>query len=127
MANDVQVRTAQGVVEATAQNSPSRYGIRVGELWYDGFGQCPVETGDEVEIDYVERGRFRNIEGLKRLESEEDAAEDAEEAPRAESVEARIARAVALKCATMLSTPGASSAEVLGLAQQFEKWLRAAF
>jgi len=28
-------------VEHTAQNTPTRFGVKVDGNWYDGWGQCP--------------------------------------------------------------------------------------
>ena len=115
MAN--QLKTVRGVVDATAQNASERYGLRIGGSWYDGFGSCPVNRGDEVEVDFVEDDRFRNVQEVRMAEG---VAE-----PRAE-LDRRIARAVALKCAATLYASGwASAKEVTDLAERLEKWLRA--
>ncbi len=119
MASDV--KTVQGVVEATAQNAPDRYGLRIGHEWYDGFGPCPAERGDAVEVAYSEKGKFRDVEKVRRAEPKP-AVLDFE---RLDAVrERQIARAVALKCAAQLYAEGwATSAEVVTLAEKFETWL----
>jgi hypothetical protein len=43
-------KTIRGVVAAAAQNAPDRYGLRIGRAWYDGFGACPAEKGEWVEV-----------------------------------------------------------------------------
>lgn len=61
------VKKAQGVVAAVAQNRPGRYGFRMGEVWYGGLGICPVEKGARVEVLYTENGRFKDVEEVRRL------------------------------------------------------------
>lgn len=90
------VKTVRGIVYATAQNTS-----RIGRVWYDGFGSCPVERGADVEVDFVEDDRFRNVQEVRIVEAE---------APRREardcSADRRVARAVALTCAATLHAAG---------------------
>lgn len=118
------LKTVRGLVEATAQNAPDRFGVRIGEDWYDGFGSCPVNRGDEVEIQYFENDRFHNIAkvlvveegGARRMESRGMVRDDS-----------RIARSVALKSAAAIRATGRVKAEdVIAVAEKFEGWLRAA-
>ena len=119
MTNDM--NTVRGVVEATAQNKPDRFGVRIGGEWYDGFGDCPVQKGDDVAVTFTHRGRFRNIHEVSLVTAGQKA--DASEETKRES---RIARAVALKCATKLFEGSPAKApDVLELAATFEGWLRA--
>jgi hypothetical protein len=55
------VKVASGEVEAAVQNSETRYGVKLGGLWFNGFGKCPVERGCNINLKYVERNSFRNI------------------------------------------------------------------
>ena len=56
------VKVASGEVQATVQNSETRYGVKIsGFGWFNGFGKCPVERGSNVSLKYVERNGFRNI------------------------------------------------------------------
>ena len=41
----------KGKVEAVSDQG-TRYGIKIGEDWYNGFGTCPFLKDDEVDIDY---------------------------------------------------------------------------
>ena len=112
-----EIKRVRGAVEAVARNKPDRFGLRIGGAWFDGFGSSPVEKGDEVEVDYVENGRYRNIQEV-RLGEKGDAVKA--EPDR----ESRIARAVALKCATRLCEGSpAKVADVLELAGKLEAWL----
>ncbi|MBI4502809.1 MAG: hypothetical protein HY700_16815 [Gemmatimonadetes bacterium] len=123
-----ELKQARGVVVATAQNSEDRYGVRIGRSWFDGAGQCPVERGAEVEIAYSESGRFRSIEEIRVSEpAEEMGVEDASVERHAQeaSVDARIARAVALKAAAALCWTESDVESVLKVAARFEQWLRA--
>lgn len=114
-----QLKSVRGVVEATAQNAPDRYGVKIGQLWYDGFGPCPVARGQEVEVDYGESGRFRDVQEIRPAEA---PAHGQGEAAR----DMQIARAVALKCAARLYADGwATAKEITDLAEKLEKWLRA--
>jgi hypothetical protein len=120
------LRQVRGTVGATAQNSEDRYGVRIGRSWFDGAGQCPVERGDDVEIAYSDAGRYRSIEEIRVVEDDEPEPGEVRAADAEASVDARIARAVALKCATALSTGSGVDAEaVLETARRFERWLRA--
>jgi len=132
MANDL--KHVRGVVEATAQNAPDRYGFRIGQEWFGGFGSCPVEKGDEVEVVYADNGRFHNVKDVLRPGelAEEEAPESnsdngAEESADQSSKNSRIARAVALKCAAALCSFSSDAAadDVIEMAEKFEGWLRA--
>lgn len=118
------LKTVRGQVEATAQNAPDRFGVRIGETWYDGFGACPVSRGDEVEVVYSENDRFHDIADVRLVEEGG--------APRVESRglvrdDSRIARSVALKCAAAIKSTGRAKAEdVIAIAEKFDRWLRAA-
>ena len=118
--------TVQGTVEATAQNAPGRYGVKIADEWFDGFGQCPVEKGDEVEVAYVERGKFKNLKRVKVAEVDDDNdAYTATEEMRDPTV-SRINRAVALKCAAQVVAGRSGDPEsVIEIAERFNKWLRA--
>ncbi len=107
--------TVEGAVEATAQNSEDRYGVRLGGEWFDGKGECPVARGERVKMVFMRTGRFNRILGVRR---EAPGPEKKGEADR------RITRAVALKAAAAISASG-DSATVLRLAEQFEEWLNA--
>jgi hypothetical protein len=127
MAN--QLKTIQGVVKATAQNAPERFGLRIGPEWYDGFGECPVERGAEVEVRYTDNGKYHDLQEVAVVEpgrAEEPAV--GESASVEESAEVvRITRAVALKCAaTVRSSSKAEAEDVVYDAEIFERWLRRA-
>lgn len=113
MANET--KTVRGVVEAAAQNTPERYGLRIGGDWYDGFGDVPAARGDAVEVQYAENGRYRNVQSVRVVEA---AASD----ERASD----ITRAVALKAAAQVCAGSETQAKVvLSLAQAFEGWIAA--
>lgn len=129
-----QLKKIQGVVAAAAQNSPDRYGIRIGEQWYGGFGTCPVEKGAVVEVAYVENGIYRNVKEIELLaeqtaEASSDNGSAVEELPVETrlSHDSRIARAVALKCAVEAHKVNDSivAEAVLKTAEKFERWLNA--
>ena len=114
-------KTVRGSVEAVARNKPDRFGLKVGGAWFDGFGSSPVEKGDEVEVDYVENGRYRNIQEVRLVQERKADSADAEN-----DRETHIARAVALKCATRLCEgKPANVADVLALAEKLVEWLSA--
>jgi len=122
MANDL--KHVRGVVEAAAQNAPDRFGFRIGGEWYGGFGSCPVERGDEVEVVYADNGRFHNVKEVRPV-GETDSNDSASNAEQS-SKNSRIARAVALKCAAAVNCNNYATADdVLGTAEKFERWLRA--
>lgn len=114
-----EMRKARGVVAAVSQK-PNNYGFKIGDVWYGGFGECPLRKGDYVEVDYVENGRFKDVQDLHIVESQgtESGGDDIGEI--------RIARAVALKCAVQLCGSDRDSTEdVIAVASKFEEWLRA--
>ena len=120
-------KTVQGTVEATAQNAPNRFGVKIADKWFDGFGgQGPVQKGDEVEVAYVERGEFKNVKRIKVADVEdENDADTATEEIRGPTV-SRINRAVALKCAArVVGARGGDGKSVIETARRFEEWLRA--
>lgn len=45
-------------------NSGDRYGIIIGDTWYNGIGSSPANKGDEVEIEFEVNGNFNNIKNI---------------------------------------------------------------
>lgn len=114
-----EVRVASGQVQAAAQNSASRFGIKVAGVWYDGLGSCPVKRGDSVAIAYTEKGRFKNIVEARVSEPSEKAVLEVTSRDRF------VAYSVALKSATaMMAGAGVSQvSDVTLLAEQLAEWL----
>lgn len=57
----------KGIVTTISQKEKG-FGIALGkDNWYNGYGKCPVNKGDEVEIEYVEDGKWKNIKDIKVL------------------------------------------------------------
>ena len=54
-----------GEVLAVSQKD-GRYGVRIGEIWYDGFGTCPIAKGDVVDIEYVKKDKFNDISTINK-------------------------------------------------------------
>lgn len=112
---NAKLQKVKGKVEAVAQNAQNRYGVKVKDQWYNGFGSCPAKKGQEVDIQYTERNGFRNIKKLSALDLQE-AVKVVDDQDRA------IARCVALKCAVQV-VPEGSYDEALSVASRFQKWL----
>ncbi|MBI4447182.1 MAG: hypothetical protein HY645_14905 [Acidobacteria bacterium] len=60
----------EGEVAAVSQKA-NRYGVKIGEDWYGGFGQCPVSKGSRVVLRFYEKGGWKNIVSIRLLEGEE--------------------------------------------------------
>lgn len=121
MANDY--KYARGIVAAVAQNTPERYGVRLGEQWLDGSGQCPVHKGQAVRVLFVEDDQSRMIRGIWVAD---ERAEEHGNATQRNPHDDRIARAVALKCAVALSSGwGVSVDELVEVAERLQSWLSA--
>lgn len=54
-----------GRIEAVAQRE-GKYGIRVGNDWFNGFGACTLKKGDEVEVEYEVKDSFKNIKSIEK-------------------------------------------------------------
>ncbi len=69
----MKMKKIKGVVEAVSQKD-DRYGVKLRETgeWYNGFGNCSCERGDEVTIDFEEIQKngmtFRNVKEIKKSE-----------------------------------------------------------
>ena len=63
-------KQVEGTVEHTAQNTSTRFGVKVDGQWYDGWGECPEVRGRNVRIEYREKGRFRDIQTIAVIEGE---------------------------------------------------------
>lgn len=133
----VQIEKTEGVVESAVQNSPTRYGVRIGGVWYNGFGKVRVSKGDLVGVAYTNSDGYNNIEEIAVLDPEEILPEEkptehrqtAAHSEMRDTRDARITRAVALKSAVVLyqsRTKNDSDETVLKTAEKFEKWLSAA-
>lgn len=116
------VKVASGEVEAAAQNSETRYGVRIGGLWFNGFGKCPVERGCNINLKYVERNGFRNIVSI---DVPLKLSEPVPGAIRPDAKERLVVYSVALKAAASCwrSAEGLSSVGVKKLAENFAEWL----
>jgi len=64
-----------GMIDAVSQKEKG-YGININQEWYNGFGKCPVEKGDNVEMEFElsEKG-FRNIKAIAKTKSEYNTAD----------------------------------------------------
>jgi hypothetical protein len=126
-----QVETVQGVVEHAVQNTNTRYGVRIGGVWYNGFGRLPVRKGDLVAVDFVNHDGYANIENIEEagFAGEPAAAATSRGAAQAQAPDdrdGRITRAVALKCAVVLwsrSRRQDIESRTLESARLFEAWL----
>ena len=58
--------TVSGAVEAVSQKE-NRYAVLIAGDWYGGWGACPVSKGQVCVVDYVNRGRFRNVVRLREV------------------------------------------------------------
>jgi len=62
----------KGTVEAVSVKG-TRYGIRIGEDWYNGFGDCDVKKDDIVDLDFKETEKngtlFKNIAKINTIRS----------------------------------------------------------
>lgn len=58
--------TTSGAVEAVSQKD-GRYGVRIGGEWYGGFGTCPVSEGQVCVVEYVVRGKYRNVVRVREV------------------------------------------------------------
>jgi hypothetical protein len=115
----------KGTVEAISmKENPERYSLKIGEEWYSGFGRLPegIEKGSEVELEFVQKGIFRNIEKIVKITPKELSpgrfSEDSEKSDR-------IIRSVALKCAVEMEQIDFAGALVI--AKEFEKYLRGGY
>lgn len=52
--------TIKGTVEAVSQKDKG-YGIKINEIWFNGWGKCPYEKGEIIEIEWHQKGDFKNI------------------------------------------------------------------
>ena len=61
-----ETKQIEGMVSAVSQRA-DRYGVKIGEDWYGGFGTCPVSRGDRVQLSFLEKGEWKNIASIKPL------------------------------------------------------------
>ena len=50
----------QGIVQQV-NNKDGKYGVKVSDVWYNGFGECEAKEGDSVAIEYVVNGQWKNV------------------------------------------------------------------
>lgn len=72
------VTEIEGIVSAVSQRE-DRYGVKIGEDWFGGFGTCPVKKGDSVVVSFWERDGWKNIKGIRLLDPEEESVPRDEE------------------------------------------------
>jgi len=106
----------RGTVTQVIQQG-KRIVLEIDGQWYSSFVECDVVQGDLVEFDYKtvkkDGKTYRNIQSIRRIESEPVAMSEAE----------RIARAVALKAAVRSCSSESTVEEVLAVAQHFLDFL----
>lgn len=61
----------EGVVSAVSQRA-NRYGVKIGDTWYGGFGSCPVERGSSVVVTFYQKDGWRNIRAIRLIDDESD-------------------------------------------------------
>jgi hypothetical protein len=133
-------KQVEGVVEHTAHNTPTRFGVKVDGNWYDGWGQCPDVKGRNVRIEYRGKGRFRDIQTIAVIEGETTEqvyqrppkTQDNQAARRypvvfEEYVMDDVREGTQRRCAALSAAAGYAQYwtpdEVLRRAKQFEDWL----
>lgn len=71
-----------GTVQRVAIHN-NRYGILVNDIWYNDFGKCPVDEGDEVSMEFEEVRRNGTVYyNIKRLTKATAAPKRTEKAPQ---------------------------------------------
>ena len=58
----------QGTVSA-AKNKDGKFGIKIGEEWYNGFGEANCKKGDVVEVEFKQNGKWKNVDSIKVITS----------------------------------------------------------
>lgn len=122
------VRVAEpSAVQAIAQNSDERYGIRVSDRWYNGKGKCEVVPGNVVEVAYVENGRFRNIQAIRMVSASPKLPGNVPNGFGSAERNRFVAYCVGLKAAaTCLASPDQIHGDAIKrLAENFAEWLLA--
>ena len=56
----------KGIVSAISHKD-GRFGIKIGENWFNGFGQAGCNKGDEILLTYEEDGKWKNVSDIKVL------------------------------------------------------------
>ncbi len=44
------------------------YSVAVNKQWFGGFGKCPVLEGETVKIEWKQKGDFKNILKIEKVE-----------------------------------------------------------
>lgn len=70
-----------GTVEAVS-NKDDKYGFRMNNVWYNGFGDSPVNRGEEVEVEYEVNGNFKNVRKVNILKEKPSRQSGIEETAR---------------------------------------------
>ncbi len=55
-----------GTVSAVNQRESNKYGVKINNEWYGGYGVCPVKKGDTASVEYKLNGKYRNIIKIER-------------------------------------------------------------
>src|SRR3990167_4800995 len=58
----------KGIVSAV-KNREANYSIKIVDDCFGGFGKSHCKKGDEVEVEYEESGKWKNISDVKILSS----------------------------------------------------------
>ena len=121
----------KGIVKSVSSKIGKKgqaYGVCIGDAWYNSLGNCPVQKGDEVNIDYEDYKQFHNIKLIEIITSKEAAGVSSpiqtDSAPAPLSREDDIHGQVALKCAAwILSNKGTipTADEVVKYARELEQ------
>ncbi len=56
-----------GIVDTITPRDKT-YSVAVNKQWFGGFGKCPVNKGDSVEIEWKQKGDFKNIVKMQTVE-----------------------------------------------------------
>ena len=62
------MQTEQGIINAVKQRDKT-YSVALNKQWFGGYGNCPVQKGDYVLLDYEDNGKYKNIVTIKTAET----------------------------------------------------------
>ena len=67
-----------GTVQAVSIKKKG-YAIKIGQNWYNSFGECNIKKGDKVKITYSVKGDFKNIDEIETTDKTEEEFTNAED------------------------------------------------
>lgn len=74
---NVKLGTIKAISNKKSKNGKDMYAVNIDDIWFSGFGICPVKKGDEISLTFEVNNGFNNIKDIKVTKEKTDVINEA--------------------------------------------------